>query len=217
MNWSMKRKSSRPSQTSSTRPLPRCPVTKKNLSSNIALKILTQSFTIPFPPAPRIFLANWVEFQARSARIIIPSVATHCPTKQTNKLAAHIFCFFLTFFVNKTSPETEIETPTSSDFFCSYIIIPLPFLTKFFSFHHGKIKKDHGHLMIYFYKIQLCVKKIAKRRKKTFSPSYFDIFFSKKIAKSSPKAPKKESFEAKNGCLTILQKAIHICYILCTK
>ena len=71
--------------------------------------------------------------------------------------------------------------------------------------------------MIYFYKIQLCVKKIAKRRKKRFSPIYFDIFFSKKIAKSSSKAPKKESFEAKNGCLTILHKAIYICYILCTK
>ena len=116
MNWSMKRKSSRPSQTSSTRPLPRCPVTKKNLyrknlSSNIALKILTQSFTIPFPPAPRIFLANWVEFQARSARIIIPSVATHYPTKQT--LQHTYFVFFLTFFVNKTSPEVE----TSCDVF----------------------------------------------------------------------------------------------------
>jgi len=98
-----------------------------------------------------------------------------------------------------------------------YLHYTLAFLTKFFSVHHGKIKKDHGHLMIYFFKIQLCVKKIAKRRKKTFSPSYFDIFFSKKIAKSSSKAPKKESFEAKNGCLTILQKAIYICYILCTK
>jgi len=178
MNWSMKRKSSRPSQTSSTRPLPRCPVTKKNLyrknlSSNIALKILTQSFTIQFPPTPRIFLANWVEFQARSARIIIPSVATHCPTKQTNKHCSTHILFFLNFFVNKTSPETEIETPTSSDFFCSYIIIPLPFLTKFFSVHHGKIKKDHGHLMIYFFKIQLCVKKIAKRRKKHFPPQLF--------------------------------------------
>jgi hypothetical protein len=63
--------------------------------------------------------------------------------------------------------------------------------------------------MIYFYKIQLCVKKIAKRRKKRFSPIYFDIFFSKKIAKSSSKAPKKESFEAKIGCLTILQKVIY--------
>lgn len=71
--------------------------------------------------------------------------------------------------------------------------------------------------MIYFYKIQLCVKKIAKRRKKHFPPSYFDNFFPKKIAKSSSKAPKKESFEAKNDCLTILQKAIYICYILCTK
>jgi len=71
--------------------------------------------------------------------------------------------------------------------------------------------------MIYFYKIQLCVKKIAKRRKKRFSPIYFDIFFSKKIAKSSSKAPKKESFEAKIGCLTILQKVIYLCYILCTK
>jgi len=71
--------------------------------------------------------------------------------------------------------------------------------------------------MIYFFKIQLCVKKIAKRRKIRFSPIYFDIFFSKKIAKSSSKALKKESFEAKNGCLTILQKAIYICYILCTK
>lgn len=72
-----------------------------------------------------------------------------------------------------------------------------------------------AHLMIYFYKIQLCVKKIAKRRKKTFSPLFLDLFFSKKIAKSSSKALKKESFEAKNGCLTILQKAIYICYILC--
>jgi len=94
----------------------------------------------------------------------------------------------------------------------------LPFLTKFFSVHHGKIKKDHGPFDdILLYKIKQCVKKIAKRRKKRFSPSYFDIFFSKKIAKSSSKALKKESFEAKNGCLTILQKAIYICYILCTK
>jgi len=71
--------------------------------------------------------------------------------------------------------------------------------------------------MIYFYKIQLCVKKIAKRRKKNILPPLFWHIFSKKIAKSSSKAPKKESFEAKNGCLTIHQKAIYICYILCTK
>lgn len=92
------------------------------------------------------------------------------------------------------------------------------FLTKFFSVHHGKLKKDHGSFDdILLYKIQLWVKKIAKRRKKNLFPRYFDIFFSKKIAKSSSKALKKESFEAKNGCLTIHQKAIYICYILCTK
>jgi len=60
-------------------------------------------------------------------------------------------------------------------------------------------------------------RKLLKDAKKTFSPRYFDIFFPKKIVKSSSKAPKKESFEAKNGCLTILQKTIYICYILCTK
>merc|ERR1712166_475900 len=122
------------SQTSSTRPLPRCPVTKKNLhrknlSSNIALKILTQSFTIQFPPAPQFF-------SAKSGRISSPicqknySECSYSLSDKTNKqtnIAAHIFCFFLTFFVNKTSPETEIETATSSDVFCSYFIIPLPF------------------------------------------------------------------------------------------
>ena len=113
MNWSTKRKSSRPSQTSSTRPLPRCPVTKKNLSSNIALKILTQSFTIQFPPTPRIFSAK----SGRISSPICPNNYSECSyslsdktNKQTN-IAAHIFCFFLNFFfVNKTSSETEIKT-----------------------------------------------------------------------------------------------------------
>merc|ERR1712129_395742 len=128
-----KRKSSRPSQTSSTRPLPRCPVTKKNLhrknlSSNIALKILTQSFTIQFPTAPRIF-------SAKSGQISSPicqknySECSYSLSDKTNKqtLQHTYFGFFLIFFVNKTSPETEIKTAPSSDVFCSYIIIPLPF------------------------------------------------------------------------------------------
>ena len=74
------------------------------------------------------------------------------------------------------------------------------------------------HLMIYFYKIStVCHKKLLKDAKNIFPNLFRHIFFHKKIAKSSSKAPKKESFEAKNGCLTILQKAIYICYILCTK
>jgi len=133
MNWSMKRKSSRPSQTSSTRPLPRCPVTKKtftekNLSSNIALKILTQSFTIQFPPTPRIFPAKLGRFSSP----ICPNNYSECSyslSDKTNKqtLQHTYFVFFLTFFVNKTSLETEIETATSSDVFCPYIIIPCLF------------------------------------------------------------------------------------------
>jgi len=117
MNWSMKRKSSRPSQTSSTRPLPRCPVTKKNLyrknlSSNIALKILTQSFTIQFPPTPRIFSAKL----GRISSLICPNNYSECSyslSDKTNKqtLQHTYFVFFINFFfVNKTSPETEIET-----------------------------------------------------------------------------------------------------------
>lgn len=62
-----------------------------------------------------------------------------------------------------------------------------------------------------------CVSRKLLKDAKNISPRYFDIFFSKKIAKSSSKAPKKESFEAINGCSTILQKAIYICYILCIK
>jgi len=72
--------------------------------------------------------------------------------------------------------------------------------------------------MIYFFtKFNCGSRKLLKDAKKTFSPRLLDIFFSKKIAKSSSKAPKKESFEAINGCSTILQKAIYIFYILCIK
>lgn len=80
-----------------------------------------------------------------------------------------------------------------------------------------KLKKT---MAIWWYtstKFNCVSRKLLKDAKKTFSPRYFDIFFPKKIVKSSSKAPKKESFEAKNGCLTILQKTIYICYILCTK
>ena len=92
------------------------------------------------------------------------------------------------------------------------------FLTKFFSVHHGKLKKTMAHLMIYFFtKFRCGSRKLLKDAKTTFSPRLLDIFFSKKIAKSSSKAPKKESFEAINGCSTILQKAIYTCYILCIK
>ena len=107
MNWSMKRKSSRPSQTSSTRPLPRCPVTKKNLyrknlSSNIALKILTQSFTLQFPPTPRIFSAKL----GRISSPICPNNYSECSyslSDKTNKqtLQHTYFVFFLTFFFCK--------------------------------------------------------------------------------------------------------------------
>ena len=72
--------------------------------------------------------------------------------------------------------------------------------------------------MIYFFtKFNCGSRKLLKDAKKTFSPRLLDIFFSKKIAKSSSKAPKKESFEAINGCSTILQKAIYTFYILCIK
>jgi hypothetical protein len=63
----------------------------------------------------------------------------------------------------------------------------------------------------------VCHKKLLKDAKNIFPNLFRRIFFHKKIAKSSSKAPKKESFEAKNGCSTILQKAIYICYILCIK
>lgn len=144
MNWSMKRKSSRPSQTSSTRPLPRCPVTKK-------------TFTEKKP-----FLK-------------------YCP-----KIPDPIFHF----------------------------AVFVPILTKFFSVYHSKIT----HLMIYFFTKFNCVSiKLLKDAKNNIFPPLIQPFFSKKIAKSSSKAPKKESFEAINGCTTILQKAIYICYLLCIK
>lgn len=90
----------------------------------------------------------------------------------------------------------------------------VPILTKFFSVYHSKIT----HLMIYFFTKFNCVSiKLLKDAKNHFPPYLFSLFFSKKIAKSSSKAPKKESFEAINGCTTILQKAIYICYLLCIK
>jgi len=91
------------------------------------------------------------------------------------------------------------------------------FLTKFFSVHHGSTKKDHGPFDDILLQNSTVCQENCYKTQKNISPHYFDIFFSKKIAKSSSKALKKESFEAKNGCLTILQKAIYICYILCTK
>jgi hypothetical protein len=117
MNWSMKRKSSRPSQTSSTRPLPRCPVTKKKpLPKKPFFKYRPKNpypifhYTVPTRPP------NFFGKLGRISSPICPNNYSECSyslSDKTNKqtLQHTYFVFFLNFFfVNKTSPETEIKT-----------------------------------------------------------------------------------------------------------
>lgn len=75
-----------------------------------------------------------------------------------------------------------------------------------------------AHLMIYFFtKFNCGSRKLLKDAKKNiFSPPFRHIFFQENSQKFI-KSAEKESFEAINGCSTILQKAIYICYILCIK
>merc|ERR1712008_17229 len=104
MNWSMKRKSSRPSQTSSTRPLPRCPVTKKTLYRKKPFfkyrpKNPYPIFHYTVPNRPPNFFGKLGQISSPICpNNYLTSVATHCPKNKQTNMQHTYFVFFLNFF-----------------------------------------------------------------------------------------------------------------------